>query len=118
MKPSIAAAVVLTLAGLSCGAHAGLGALRRQAEKGSSQAEFKLGELYQYGVGQPDHLIHALIWYDRAAPRVRRAAVLAQRTAALLTPKERARAAALAQRPLGPPPAPAPGHIYKSVPLS
>ncbi len=103
MKPWIAAAVVLALGGVACGAHAGLKTLRRQAEKGSPQAEFQLGELYQYGVGRPNHLIHALAWYERAAPHVRRAAVLAKRTAALLTPEERARAAALAQGLLGPP---------------
>lgn len=103
MKPWIAVAVVLALGGLACGAHAGLKTLRRQAEKGSPQAEFQLGELYQYGVGRPDHLIHALAWYDRAAPHVPRAAVLAKRVAALLTPLERQRAAAWARPPLGPP---------------
>lgn len=103
MKPWIAAAVVLALGGFTCKAHAGLKTLRHQAEKGNPQAAFRLGELYQYGVGRPDHLIHALAWYERAAPHVPRAAVLAKRTAALLTPAERERAAALAQPRLGPP---------------
>lgn len=103
MKPWIAVAVVLALGGLTCGAHAGLKTLRRQAEKGSPQAQFQLGELYQYGVGRPDHLIHALVWYDRAAPHVPQAAVLAKRIAARLTPAERRQAAALASPRLGPP---------------
>lgn len=102
MKPWIAALVVLALGGVACEAHAGLKALRRQAEHGNAQAEFRLGELYQYGVGRPHHLIHALVWYDRAAPHVPRAAVLAKRLAALLTPSERQRAAALARPRLGP----------------
>lgn len=103
MKPWIVAALVLTLGGFTSQAHAGLKTLRRQADEGNPKAELKLGELYQYGVGRPDHLIHALVWYDRAAPHLKRAAVLAKRTAALLTPKERERAAAMAQPLLGPP---------------
>ena len=85
------------------GAHADLKTLRREAHKGIPQAEFKLGELYQYGTGQADHLVHALAWYERAAPKVPRAAVLAKRTAAKLTPEQRQQAAALAELRLGPP---------------
>ncbi len=84
-------------------ADAGLRSLRRAAHGGAPKAELKLGELYQYGVGRPDHLIHALAWYERAAPKSARAAELARQTAALLTPSERQRAAAWAKGRLGPP---------------
>lgn len=84
-------------------AHAGLRSLRHAARGGAPQAELQLGELYQYGVGRPDHLIHALAWYERAAPKSARAAELARQTAALLTPNQRQRAAAWAKGRLGPP---------------
>lgn len=60
-------------------ATAGLQALRHQAQQGIPKAELQLGELYQYGVGRPDHNIWALAWYERAAPQVAHAAVLAAR---------------------------------------
>ena len=84
-------------------ARAGLQSLRQAARGGAPNAELKLGELYQYGVGRPDHLIRALAWYERAAPKSARAAELARQTAALLTPAERQRAAAWSKGPLGPP---------------
>jgi len=83
--------------------HANLTVLRAQAQKGVPEAQLKLGELYQYGVGQQDHLVYALSWYERAAPHLARARVLATETARGLTPEERLRAQALAQPLLGPP---------------
>jgi len=105
MKPWIMVAVTLLVCTLGAppGAHADLKTLRREAQSGVPQAQFKLGELYQYGIGQPDHLVHALAWYERAAPKIARAATLARRIAAKLTPKERQQAAAWAKPPLGPP---------------
>ena len=84
-------------------AHAGLRGLRHAARSGAPNAELKLGELYQYGVGQPDHLVHALAWYERAAPKSHRAAELARQLTARLTPAERQQAAAWAKPRLGPP---------------
>ncbi len=88
---------------MSSPAQAGLHALRQEAHKGLPKAELQLGELYQYGTGQADHLIRALEWYDRAAPHSPRAAELARQTAAQLTPAQRAQAAAWAKPRLGPP---------------
>ena len=99
--PGIAGLTLLLLSWHA--AHAGLRSLRREARAGVPNAELKLGELYQYGVGQPDHLIHALAWYERAAPKLPRAAELARQTAAMLTPSERQQAAAWAKPRLGPP---------------
>lgn len=83
--------------------HADLKSLHQAAQRGRPNAELKLGELYQYGVGLPDHLVHALAWYDRAASRSPRAAVLAKRVAARLNDKQRQQAAAFARPRLGPP---------------
>ena len=84
-------------------AYAGLRSLKREARSGAPNAELKLGELYQYVVGQPDHLVHALAWYERAAPKLPRAAELARQVTARLTPAERQQAAAWAKPRLGPP---------------
>ncbi len=99
--PGIAGLTLVILCGHT--AHAGLRGLRRAAHSGAPNAELKLGELYQYGVGQPDHLVHALAWYERAAPKSRRAAELARQLTARLTPAERQQAAAWAKPRLGPP---------------
>ncbi len=99
--PGVAALMLCLLGGQVV--YAGLRSLRHAAHSGAPNAELKLGELYQYGVGRPDHLIHALAWYERAAPKSARAAELARQTAALLTPEERQRAAAWAKGRLGPP---------------
>ncbi|WP_298134960.1 SEL1-like repeat protein [Acidiferrobacter sp.] len=101
MIPGIAGLALLMLCWQ--GAHAGLRQLRREAQGGAPNAELKLGELYQYGVGEPDHLVRALAWYDRAAPRSPRAAELARKVAAELTPAERQQAAAWAKPRIGPP---------------
>ncbi|HUW98216.1 MAG TPA: hypothetical protein VMV40_05145 [Acidiferrobacter sp.] len=104
MKPWIIVAVALlacTLGALPC-ADANLQTLRRDAQKGVPRAQFELGELYQYGTGQPNHLVRALSWYERAAPKIPRAAVLARRIAAQLTPEQRQQAAAWAKPQLGP----------------
>ncbi len=99
----------LCLLSLCCGlgawlpAHAHLRALEAAAGRGNVVAELKLGELYQYGVGEPNHLFEALIWYDRAEPASARAAQLARRVGRRLSALERLRAHALAQPPLGPP---------------
>ncbi|MDA8361534.1 MAG: SEL1-like repeat protein [Gammaproteobacteria bacterium] len=78
------------LAGIACAmlsvaALANLQTLRSQARAGVPKAEFELGELYQFGVGRPDHLHKALKWYRRAeAHHVARAGVLARRVEDLL----------------------------------
>lgn len=87
----------------SLGALAGLRALRAAAAAGQPAAELQLGELYQYGVGQAHHRVQALMWYERAQAQIPRAARLARRLAATLTPAARRRAAALAASRLGPP---------------
>lgn len=42
-------------------------ALRRDAERGDPQAEYKLGLAYDAGVGAPQDLAQAAVWYARAA---------------------------------------------------
>ncbi|MHB1566162.1 MAG: hypothetical protein ACYCXG_05545 [Acidiferrobacter sp.] len=87
----------------SMGSMAGLRTLRAAAAAGQPAAELQLGELYQYGVGQAHHRVQALMWYERAQAQLPRAARLAHRLAATLTPAARRQAAALAAPRLGPP---------------
>ncbi|MDA8389422.1 MAG: SEL1-like repeat protein [Gammaproteobacteria bacterium] len=101
------------LAGIACvvlstAAAANLQTLRAQARAGVPKAQFELGELYQFGVGRPDHLQKALKWYRRAEAHVPRAALLARRVAAQLAadtharvaqPLHRAPAARVVQKP-------------------
>ena len=42
-------------------------ALRRDAERGDPQAQYKLGLAYDVGVGAPQDLAQAAAWYERAA---------------------------------------------------
>ncbi|MHB8254546.1 MAG: SEL1-like repeat protein [Acidiferrobacter sp.] len=104
MKSWMGVAIALVVcASVTSGAHASLKSLRQEALRGVPKAELKLGELYEYGTGQADHLVRALAWYERAAPHIPRAAMLARRTAAKLTPAQRQQAAAWAKPKLGPP---------------
>jgi TPR repeat protein len=42
-------------------------ALRRDAERGDPEAQYKLGLAYDVGVGAPQDLAQAAAWYERAA---------------------------------------------------
>lgn len=68
MKQRILAVCVLTLFALSPAFGAGeISQILEQAENGSSEAQLKLGQAYQYGRGLPQDYQKALHWYEKAA---------------------------------------------------
>ena len=68
-KIALVVTVAVLLLSSGCAQEGILDSIRKRAEQGSAEAQFRLGGMYHYGEGVPQDYTEAFKWYRKAAER-------------------------------------------------